>query len=118
MKRGTCSVTVTTTNGVSAVINVKVVAVMKFITRIDNASRPLFYVRMDEDFTIDYGDGTDSREYRFDAASAVYGWVIPTRDVVEGEKYTITVKNTETASFQRTSGNVSVTLNPVQEIIL
>lgn len=64
VKRGTCSVTVTTTNGVSAVINVKVVAVMKFITRIDNASRPLFYVRMDEDFTIDYGDGTDSREYR------------------------------------------------------
>lgn len=118
VKRGTCSVTVTTTNGVSALISVKVVAVMKFITRIDNASRPLFYVRMDEDFTIDYGDGTDSREYRFDAASAVYGWVIPTRDVVEGEEYTITVKNTETASFQRTSGNVSVTLNPVQEIIL
>ena len=77
MKRGTCSITVTTTNGVSAVMRGKVVAVMKFITRIDNASRPLFYVRMDEDFTIDYGDGTDSREYTFDHASATWGWVIP-----------------------------------------
>lgn len=117
VKRGTCSVTVTTTNGVSAVISVKVVAVMKFITRIDNASRPLFYVRMDEDFTIDYGDGTDSREYIFDVASTLYGWVVPTRALTVGEEYTITVKGSESASFQRSSGTVSTTLNAVREII-
>lgn len=117
LKRGTCSVTVTTTNGVSAVISVKVVAVMKFITRIDNASRALFFVRMDEDFTIDYGDGVDSKEYRFDPASATYGWVIPTRALEAGREYTITIKNTETASFQRMLGNISVTLNTVRELI-
>lgn len=117
VKRGSCSVTVTTTNGVSAVISVKVVAVMKFVTRIDNASRPLFFVRMDEDFTVDYGDGIDSREYRLDPASAIYGWVVPTRELEAGREYTITVKNTETASFQRAMGNVSVTLNTVREII-
>lgn len=117
MKRGTCSVTVTTTNGVSAVIGVKVVAVMKFITQIDNANRPLFFVRMDEDFTIDYGDGIDGQEYRFEQANDVYGWAIPTRELTVGEEYLITVKNSETASFQRTLSNVSVTLNTVREII-
>ncbi|WP_368286765.1 phage tail protein I [Klebsiella variicola] len=117
VKRGTCSVTVTTTNGVSAVINVKVVAVMKFITRIDSATRPIFFARMDEDFTIDYGDGIDSRDYRFDPASAGYGWVIPTRDVVEGEEYTITIKNTETACLRTRLSNVSSKLNTVVELI-
>lgn len=117
--RGDATITIATNDGnLTAVVNVSVVAVLKFVTRIDNPSRPLFYVRMDEDFTIDYGDGIDSREYRFDAASAVYGWVIPTRSLEAGQEYTITVKNTESASFQRTMGNVSVTLNPVQEIIL
>ncbi|HBT5618103.1 TPA: phage tail protein I [Klebsiella pneumoniae] len=115
--RGTCSVTVTTTNGVSAVIGVKVVAVMKFITRIDKTTRPLFFVRMDEDFTVDYGDGIDSRDYRFDPASAGYGWVIPTRDLVEGEEYTITIKNTETACLQTRLSNVSSKLNTVVELI-
>lgn len=115
--RGTCSVTVTTTNGVSAVISVKVVAVMKFISRIDKTTRPLFFVRMDEDFTIDYGDGIDSRDYRFDPASAGYGWVIPTRDVVEGEEYTITIKNTETACLRTRLSNVSSKLNTVVELI-
>ena len=115
--RGTCSVTVTTTNGVSAVISVKVVAVMKFITRIDKTTRPLFFVRMDEDFTIDYGDGIDSRDYRFDPASAGYGWVIPTRDLVEGEEYTITIKNTETACLRTRLSNVSSKLNTVVELI-
>ena len=117
--RGDATITIVTNDGnLTAVVNVSVVAVLKFVTRIDNPSHPLFYVRMDEDFTIDYGDGIDSREYRFDAASAVYGWVIPTRSLEAGQEYTITVKNTESASFQRTVGNVSVTLNPVQEIIL
>lgn len=117
--RGDATITIVTNDGnLTAVVNVSVVAVLKFVTRIDHPSRPLFYVRMDEDFTIDYGDGIDSREYRFDAASAVYGWVIPTRSLEAGQEYTITVKNTESASFQRTVGNVSVTLNPVQEIIL
>ncbi len=117
LKRGTCSVTVTTTNGVSAVISVKVVAVMKFITRIDKTTRPLFFVRMDEDFTIDYGDGIDSRDYRFDPASAGYGWVIPTRDVVEGKEYTITIKNTETACLRTRLSNMSSKLNTVVELI-
>ena len=40
---------------------------------------------MDEGFTVDYGDGIDSRDYRFDPASEASGWVIPTRDVVEGK---------------------------------
>ncbi|MCW9589622.1 phage tail protein I [Klebsiella oxytoca] len=117
VKRGTSSVTVTTTNGVSAMISVKVVAVMKFITRIDSATRPIFFARMDEDFTIDYGDGIDSRDYRFDPASAGYGWVIPTRDVVEGEEYTITIKNTETACLRTRLSNVSSKLNTVVELI-
>ena len=117
VKRGDCTVTVTTSNGVSAVISVKVVAVMKFVTRIDSAARPLFFARMDEDFTIDYGDGVDSREYTFDAAGSVYGWVVPTRELEEGLEYTITVKNTETASFQRVLGGLSVTFNTVRELI-
>ncbi|WP_436914340.1 phage tail protein I [Klebsiella pneumoniae] len=117
MKRGTCSVTVTTTNGVSAVISVKVVAVMKFITRIDSATRPIFFAHMDEGFTVDYGDGIDSRDYRFDPASEASGWVIPTRELVQGKEYTITVKNTETACLRSRLSNYSSKLNPVVELI-
>ncbi|EMM5749352.1 phage tail protein I, partial [Klebsiella pneumoniae] len=117
MKRGTCSVTVTTTNGVSAVISIKVVAVMKFITRIDSATRPIFFAHMDEGFTVDYGDGIDSRDYRFDPASEASGWVIPTRELVQGKEYTITVKNTETACLRSRLSNYSSKLNPVVELI-
>ncbi|MEH2760733.1 Ig-like domain-containing protein, partial [Klebsiella pneumoniae] len=112
MKRGTCSITVTTTNGVSAVISIKVVAVMKFITRIDSATRPIFFAHMDEGFTVDYGDGIDSRDYRFDPASEASGWVIPTRELVQGKEYTITVKNTETACLRSRLSNYSSKLNP------
>lgn len=117
VKRGTCSVTVTTTNGVSAVISVKVVAVMKFITRIDSATRPIFFGYVDEDFTIDYGDGIDSRDYRIDLSTPAYGWVIPTRALNEGEEYTITVKNTEKASLRSRISNTSSKLNTIVELI-
>ena len=40
---------------------------------------------MDEGFTVDYGDGIDSRDYRFDPASEASGWVIPTRELVQGK---------------------------------
>ncbi|WP_227628559.1 leucine-rich repeat protein [Klebsiella oxytoca] len=116
--RGDATITIVTSDGnLTAMVNVSVVAVLKFVTRIDNTNRPLFFARMDEDFTIDYGDGIDSREYRFEPANAVYGWVIPGRSMEEGREYTITVKNTESASFQRSVGNVSATLNTVREII-
>lgn len=59
--RGDATITIATNDGnLTAEVNVSVVAVLKFVTRIDNPSRPLFYVRMDEDFTIDYGDGIDN----------------------------------------------------------
>lgn len=117
VKRGSCSVTVTTANGVSAVIAVKVVAVLKFVSRIDNLASPLFYVRLDEDFTIDYGDGIDSRDYRFVNPGAVWGWVVTTRPLEVGREYTITVKNTESATLQRVEGAIGMALNPVREII-
>ncbi len=83
MKRGTCSDTVKTTNGVSAVISIKVVALMNFITRMDRATRQIFFHHMDEVFTVADGEGIDGGNYRFDPASEASGWVIPTRELVQ-----------------------------------
>lgn len=116
--RGDATITIVTNDGnLTAVVNVSVVAVLKFITRIDSATRPIFFGYVDEDFTIDYGDGIDSRDYRIDLATPAYGWVIPTRDLNEGEEYTITVKNTEKASLRSSISNTSSKLNTIVELI-
>ncbi|MEW9359463.1 leucine-rich repeat protein [Klebsiella pneumoniae] len=116
--RGNTTIMIATNDGnLTAVVSVSVVAVMKFITRIDSTTKPIFLAHMGEDFTVDYGDGIDSRDYRFDLVSEGLGWVIPTRELNQGEEYTITVKGSETACLRSRLANYSSKLNPVVELI-
>lgn len=75
----------------------------QFVMRIDNITRPIFYAKMDEKFTVDYGDGVDSTDYRFVvdeySPQQAYGWVVPTRALTVGAEYTINVKRSETIKF-------------------
>jgi hypothetical protein len=65
-KFGSTNVTVTTEDrGHTATVVTNVISATRFIMRIDSVSRPIFYARMDEVFTVDYGDGVDSTDYRF-----------------------------------------------------
>ncbi|EBG6922885.1 phage tail protein I [Salmonella enterica subsp. enterica] len=92
---GESTVTVTTSNGVTAVLNLRVVAAAKFVVQFNDASRALFFVgNRENDFTVDYGDGVDSRDYTLDGIR-----VMATRDIPPGAELTLTVKNAEGVMF-------------------
>lgn len=115
---GECQVTVTTLNGISCTVSVKVVPVLAFVSRVESADRPLFFVRPENaDFLINYGDG-DNREYalRSTNSGVLYG-VYATRPLTEGTEYLITVKNPGQATLKRTADGLSVALNPVTELV-
>ncbi|EJF1946197.1 phage tail protein I [Salmonella enterica] len=106
---GETTVTVTTPNGVTAVLSIRVVAEAKVIMRLDSTAQAMFFVNgTDKDFTIDYGDGVDSRDYRLDGTR-----VLTTRDISPGTTLTLTVKNADSVMFfPYYSGG-----NPLLEII-
>lgn len=106
---GETTVTVTTSNGVTAVLNISVVAAVKCVVQFSDASRALFFVdRADADFTLDYGDGVDSRDYVRDGIR-----VMTTRNIPAGTELTLTVKNAESVAFF----NAAFYNNPLLEII-
>ncbi|EJW5855355.1 phage tail protein I [Escherichia coli] len=106
---GTTTVTVTTVNGVTATLPVSIVSVTRFMIRVDSVSRPLFMVDSRETgFTIDYGDGTDSRDYTISGND-----VMTTRTLAPGTELMLTVKNCESITFYKTY----TSSNPLLEII-
>lgn len=106
---GTTTVTVTTVNGVTATLPVSIVSVTRFMIRVDSVSRPLFMVDPRETgFTIDYGDGTDSRDYTISGND-----VMTTRTLAPGAELMLTVKNCESITFYKTY----TSSNPLLEII-
>ncbi|CAD6115267.1 phage tail protein I [Escherichia coli] len=106
---GSTTVTVTTANGVIATLPVSTVSVTRVLLRVDSVSRPLFLVDPREtEFTIDYGDGTDSRDYTLSGNS-----VMTTRTLTPGTELMLTVKNCESITFYKSS----TSSNPLLEII-
>ncbi|EJN3736725.1 phage tail protein I, partial [Escherichia coli] len=95
LRRGQSSVMLTTVNGVAATVTVRVVAEARFMVRVDDASKPLFFARADG-FTIDYGDGVDSRDYTLQDDG-----VYTTREVVAGTVMILTVKGCDSLCFYR-----------------
>ncbi|OCJ20030.1 DUF2612 domain-containing protein [Serratia sp. 14-2641] len=94
----------------------------RFVMRIDSPTRPIFYARMDEVFTVDYGDGVDSKDYRFVtdeySPGMAYGWVIATRPLTVGTDYTITVKRSDTIRFcSNTTLTSGMVFNTLRELI-
>ncbi|HIF3244308.1 phage tail protein I [Salmonella enterica] len=108
-KAGEGTVVVETINGVRAVLRIRVVAVAKFVVRFDSADKALFFVNaQDNGFTIDYGDGVDSRDYTLSGKR-----VLTTRTFDAGTELTLKVKNSETVTFY----DASHTGNRLLEII-
>ncbi|HEI3630444.1 TPA: phage tail protein I [Escherichia coli] len=108
---GHTTVIVSTVNGVIARLPVNVVSVVQVIVRADNVSRPLFFIdAQDNDFTIDYGDGVDCRDYVIEA-----GMVKTTRELPVGEEITLTIKGAESVTFY--SSSALNRPNPLLEII-
>ncbi|EBO9661224.1 phage tail protein I [Salmonella enterica subsp. enterica] len=106
---GETAVTVTTQNGVTAVLSIRVVAEAKFVVQFNDPARALFFVdNADMDFTLDYGDGVDSRDYIRDGIR-----VMTTRDIPAGTELTLTVKNAEKVAFF----SPYYTGNPLLEVI-
>lgn len=106
---GSTTVTVTTVNGVTATLPVSIVSVTRVLIRVDSVSRPLFMVDPRETgFTIDYGDGTDSRDYTISGND-----VMTTRTLAPGTELMLTVKNCESITFYKTY----TSSNPLLEII-
>lgn len=106
---GETTVTVTTSNGVTATLSLRVVAAAKCVVKFTDPARPLFFVdKADTDFTIDYGDGVDSRDYVQDGIR-----VMATRGIAKDTELTLTVKNVESVAFF----NASSYNNPLLEII-
>jgi hypothetical protein len=94
-----------------------IVSGAQFVMRFDSPSRPLFYVNMSEDFTVDYGDGIDSKDFTMTEINGGYGLVYATRNLTVGEEYTITVKRSDTMRFFVASGTTTYTFNTLREII-
>ncbi|ECI7828121.1 phage tail protein I [Salmonella enterica subsp. enterica] len=108
-KAGACSLLVETVNGVRAELSIRVVAVAKFVVQFNDAARALFFVgENDRDFTIDYGDGVDCRDYVQDGVR-----VMTTREIPVGRELSLTVKNAEGVMFF----SPGFTGNPLLEII-
>ncbi len=106
---GATTVTVTTANGVTAILPVSIVSVTRVVVRVDSVNSPLFMVDTRETgFTIDYGDGIDSRDYTISGNK-----VITSRSLVPGTELTLTVKNCESIAFYKSS----TSSNPLLEIL-
>ncbi|EFO1600750.1 phage tail protein I, partial [Escherichia coli] len=106
---GSTTVTVMTVNGVTATLPVSIVSVTRVLIRVDSVSRPLFMVDPRETgFTIDYGDGTDSRDYTISG-----NHVMTSRTLTPGTELMLTVKNCESITFYKSS----TSSNPLLEII-
>ncbi|EIE3257185.1 phage tail protein I [Escherichia coli] len=106
---GSTTVTVTTVNGVTATLPISIVSVTRVMVRVDNVRWPLFMVDDREpEFTIDYGDGTDSRDYTISG-----NHVMTTRTLAPGTELMLTVKNCESVTFYKTY----TSSNPLLEII-
>ncbi|EAO4397108.1 phage tail protein I [Salmonella enterica] len=109
-KTGACSLLVETVNGVRAELSIRVVAMAECVVRFDSADIALFFVdEQENDFTIDYGDGVDSRDYIRSGKR-----ILTTRTFDAGTELTLRVKNSETISFF----NASSYCNSLLEIIL
>ncbi len=104
LRRGQSSVILTTVNGVTATVTVRVVAEARFMVRVDDASKPLFFAHAGG-FTIDYGDGVDSRDYTLQD-----GGVYTTREVAAGTVMILTVKGCDSLCFYRSGRERSAPL--------
>ncbi len=109
LKRGQCSVTLATVNGVTATVDVRVVAEAQFVVRVDNRNLPLFFASAGG-FTIDYGDGVASDDYTVLKS----GGVLTTREITPGTELTLTVKGSDSLAFYRSGGGRT---NPLLELI-
>jgi uncharacterized protein YjdB len=113
---GDVDITVTSTDGgYTATVHTRVVASAKFILRIDQLFQPLFSVFYPDlanppEFTIDYGDGIDSKDYTI----ASDGTVLTTRNLTLGNEYTLTVKGEVPLNFYKSGAQTN---NPLLEII-
>lgn len=114
---GECEVTITTNDmALTARVAVRVMALAKFVTRIESVYLPLFYT-VDEDFTIDYGDGIDSRDYRIEQ-DEVTGTkaVFSTRNLSSDTVLTLSIRGNETVRLAHARTSVRQT-NAVLEIV-
>jgi|GEM_PF-731436 len=85
--------------------------------RVTDPAAPIFHIKTFTEagnFTIDYGDGVDSKDYTVDSLGLVYS----TRALVSGTVYSIKIKRSESCHFYYTNGkNGSLFVNKVIEII-
>ncbi|MFV5906062.1 BspA family leucine-rich repeat surface protein [Klebsiella oxytoca] len=91
--------------------------VVEFIMRMDNVNRPLFFANTSEEFTIDYGDGVDSYDYRFSTPQDNFSNVYATRELEVGKEYHITVKKSDSMRFAATATSSANAFNSLLEII-
>ncbi|MFH2504045.1 leucine-rich repeat protein [Klebsiella indica] len=91
--------------------------VVEFVMRIDSLTRPLFYARRDEEITIDYGDGVESTDFRFENNTDVMTWCYTTRELIVGQEYHIKVKGSSTLRFASTANSSATSTNSLMELI-
>lgn len=116
VKKGNGEIIITSEDtGMTAtvILNVIIIPEVQFVMRIDSLARPLFYVDLSESFTIDYGDGVDSTDYRIVETTSTMGWVFTTRDLMVGKDYTLTVKRSDSLVFY----GPSYTPNTLREVV-
>ncbi len=108
---GATTVSVTTSNGVTATLTVRVVSLACFVMRVDSVSRPLFFINDagDTAFTLDYGDGVPCRDFTVRGNS-----VFPAQEITPGQELTITVRGCDSLAFYHYAGGTS---SPLLEII-
>ncbi|WP_442904095.1 Ig-like domain-containing protein [Hafnia sp.] len=98
---GETTLSVTTVDGhhqAQAHIRVRIPDVVVVKIRYGASLMPLFYVSQEEssgDFTLDYGDGIDDKQYRIDTQGAVYS----TRSIQPGTEFTLVIKGCESCRF-------------------
>lgn len=91
--------------------------VVEFVMRIDSLTRPLFYARRDEEITIDYGDGVESTDFRFENNTDVMTWCYTTRELIVGQEYHIKVKGSSTLRFASAANGGATSTNSLMELI-
>lgn len=97
-------------------LQVSLGAETEFVMRIDSLSRALFFLEnINENFTIDYGDGVASRDYTIAGISGNTGYVYADRELTVGQEYTLLVKGANTMRFYA-SASGGVAFNPLLEI--
>lgn len=98
---GETTLAVTTIDGhhqAQARIRVRIPDVVAVKIRYAPSLMPLFYVSQEEssgDFTLDYGDGIDGKQYHIDAQGAVFS----TRPIFPGTEFTLVIKGCESCRF-------------------